>query len=86
MKSSATITLRVLGRAVAVRPGSTVAAALRIADPVGLGVARSSITGEPRAPLCGMGICQECRVSVDGMRRLACQTLCAEGMQVEAIA
>jgi succinate dehydrogenase/fumarate reductase-like Fe-S protein len=30
-----------------------------------------------------MGVCQECRVSIDGQRRLACQTLCRDGMQVE---
>ena len=31
----------------------------------------------------GMGVCQECRVLVDGRRRLACQTVCIEGMRVE---
>jgi succinate dehydrogenase/fumarate reductase-like Fe-S protein len=30
-----------------------------------------------------MGICQECRVTIDGQRRLACQTSCSAGMQVE---
>jgi aerobic-type carbon monoxide dehydrogenase small subunit (CoxS/CutS family) len=49
----------------------------------GNGVARISVRGDARAPLCGMGVCQECRVSVDGQRQLACQTLCIEGMQVE---
>ena len=28
--------------------------------------ARRSVTGEPRLPWCGMGICGECRVAVDG--------------------
>jgi succinate dehydrogenase/fumarate reductase-like Fe-S protein len=32
--------------------------------------------------LCGMGVCQECRVWVNGQRRLACQTLCTEPMTV----
>lgn len=37
---------------------------------------RTSISGEPRAPLCGMGICHECRVSIDGDdHQLACMTL-----------
>jgi len=49
----------------------------------GMGVARTSVTGQPRAPFCGMGVCQECRVLVDGRRRLACQTVCIEGMRVE---
>ena len=26
-----------------------------------------SVSGEPRAPLCGMGICYECRVTIDGV-------------------
>jgi succinate dehydrogenase/fumarate reductase-like Fe-S protein len=30
-----------------------------------------------------MGICHECRVLVDGRRRLACQTLCTDGMVVD---
>ena len=73
--------LQIDGRPVRVRAGSSVAAALCVAG--GMGVARTSVTGEPRAPFCGMGICQECRVRVDGRRMLACQTLCTEGMQVE---
>jgi aerobic-type carbon monoxide dehydrogenase small subunit (CoxS/CutS family) len=58
-----------------------VAAALRVVG--GMGVARTSVTSQPRAPFCGMGVCQECRVFIDGRRRLACQTVCAEGMRVE---
>ncbi len=27
--------------------------------------------------------CQECRVLIDGRRRLACQTVCQSGMRVE---
>ncbi|NNB45366.1 2Fe-2S iron-sulfur cluster-binding protein [Pseudomonas chlororaphis] len=44
---------------------------------------RTSCTDQPRAPFCGMGICQECRMTIDGRRQLACQTLCREGMHVE---
>lgn len=73
------VNLHIDGQPVAVPPGCTVAAALAIA---GNGAARTSVRGEPRAPLCGMGVCQECRVSVDGLRQLACQTLCRDGMQV----
>lgn len=68
------------GRPLNVAPGTTVAAALALG---GDGSARTSVSGQRRAPLCGMGICQECRVTVDGLRRLACQTLCRDGMQVE---
>lgn len=76
--------LHIDGRLVRVKAGSSVAAALRIAG--GMGAARISVTGQPRAPFCGMGVCQECRVQIDGRRRLACQTVCAEGMRVETTA
>ncbi|MEJ8854198.1 (2Fe-2S)-binding protein [Variovorax robiniae] len=77
------IVLQINGKPVAVPAGSSVAAALRSADVAGLGVTRRSVLGEARAPFCGMGICQECRVSIDGARRLACQTACVAGMKVE---
>jgi aerobic-type carbon monoxide dehydrogenase small subunit (CoxS/CutS family) len=44
---------------------------------------RRSVRGEPRAPLCGMGICFECRVTIDGQaHRLSCQTPVEDGMTV----
>jgi len=61
------------------RAGTSVAAALAQQAP---GTARTSITGAPRAPLCGMGVCHECRVRINGRTRLACQTVCAEGMLI----
>ncbi|WP_191486917.1 (2Fe-2S)-binding protein [Pseudomonas sp. FEN] len=70
------------GRALKVAEGSSVAAALAL---VGDGCTRTSVGGQRRAPLCGMGICQECRVTIDGRRRLACQTLCRDGMRVETL-
>jgi len=73
--------LHIDGRLVRVTAGSSVAAALRVGG--GIGVARTSVTGQSRAPFCGMGVCQECRVFIDGRRRLACQTVCAECMRVE---
>ncbi|PBJ27554.1 Hydrogen cyanide synthase subunit HcnA [Pseudomonas sp. ACN8] len=68
------------GHALKVAEGTSVAAALAFASD---GCTRTSVSGQRRAPLCGMGICQECRVTIDGRRRLACQTLCRDGMQVE---
>lgn len=67
------------GRLVQVAGGTSVAAAL-----IGLNVAcHTSITGEERGPLCGMGICYECRLTINGVpARLACQTVCTEGMEV----
>ncbi|MEN1381644.1 2Fe-2S iron-sulfur cluster-binding protein, partial [Pseudomonas aeruginosa] len=49
----------------------------------GDGCSRSAVGGGRRAPFCGMGACQECRVLIDGRRRLACQTVCQPGMRVE---
>ncbi len=68
------------GRALKVAPGTTVAAALYLG---GDGSSRTSVSGQRRVPLCGMGICQECRVTINGDRRLACQTPCAAGMAIE---
>ena len=67
-------------QALQVANGLSVAAAVAGS---GTGCSRTSVSGQRRAPLCGMGICQECRVTVDGQRRLACQTLCRDGMRVE---
>ena len=75
--------LHINGQAIQVAPGTTVAAALALAS---MPVTRISVSGQPRTPVCGMGICQECRVRVNGRVRLACQTLCAPGMQVEQLA
>lgn len=60
--------------------GTSVAAALAQQPP---GTTRASVTGEARAPLCGMGVCHECRVRIQGRIRLACQTVCAEGMAID---
>ena len=68
------------GTPVTLAPGHSVAAALALLPP---GCSRTSVSGERRAPFCGMGICHECRVLVDGRRRLACQTLCIDGMVID---
>lgn len=74
------VTLTVNDRSLRVPSGTTVAAAITIA---GATAYRYSASGEPRAPLCGMGICYECRVTIDGRPNcLSCQTLCEEGMRV----
>ena len=78
----ATFTLLVDAQAVEVLPGTTVAAAL-----LNLGVPfRKSVTGEPRSALCGMGVCFECRVTIDGMpHQRSCQLPCRPGMQVQSL-
>ncbi len=78
---SGVITVIVDGRPVDVRPGTLVAAAIELAAP-GRG-ARVSPGGARRQPLCGMGVCGECRVTIAGhAHRLGCQTLCATGMEI----
>jgi D-hydroxyproline dehydrogenase subunit gamma len=77
--NSTAVQITVNGTRRQVPAGTSVAAALGQRAP---GTTRTSITGEPRAPLCGMGICHECRVRIQGRIRLACQTVCADGMQI----
>jgi NADPH-dependent 2,4-dienoyl-CoA reductase/sulfur reductase-like enzyme len=60
--------------------GCTVAAAVCAATG---GVTRQSASGEPRGPVCGMGVCFECRVEIDGKRqRRSCQTTVQAGMEI----
>ena len=73
------VTLTVNGAPIAVRAGTSVAAAMAIAGQI----CRKSATGEPRGPLCGMGICFECRAIVNGKFHCrSCQILCEPGMDV----
>jgi sarcosine oxidase subunit alpha len=73
------VRLHINQRAVDVTEGSSVAAAIaRHAS-----LFRRSITGQPRAAFCGMGVCFECRVSIDGIgQQRACMVTVREGMQV----
>lgn len=68
------------GRERFVLSGTTVVAAmLQAGEPC-----RTSVTGQPRTALCGMGICLECRAIVDGVaHRPTCQIFCTDGMSVE---
>ena len=76
----ATLNITVDGQPLTVPEGISVAAALALTgDPT----TRQAVNGDLRAPFCSMGVCQECRVTVDGLRVLACQTLCRAGMQIE---
>lgn len=80
------LTIIVDGRNVRVARGSSVVAAIALATDTAGVVTRESVSGAQCGPLCGMGVCQECRVTIDGVRhRLACQTLCAEGMNVKTV-
>lgn len=73
------VTLLVDGRRCKVSPSLSVAALLiELRQP-----ARISVSSESRAPFCGMGVCGECRVTIDGRPGvLACLTPCRSGMAV----
>jgi sarcosine oxidase subunit alpha len=79
-RSGEQVTIVVDGEEHRVPADTTVAVAL-----LGLGVRafRRSAQGEPRAPLCAMGICYECRVEIDGVAdRRACLVPVVEGLLV----
>ncbi|HLH18894.1 MAG TPA: (2Fe-2S)-binding protein [Bryobacteraceae bacterium] len=74
------MTVKVNGRPVEVPEGAMVSAAVSMAGETRF---RRSVSGEPRGPLCGMGICFECRVTVDGRPHVrSCQMPCRPGMEV----
>ena len=74
------VTLTVNGSTVSVPAGATVAAAVVTAGQA----CRISVSGKPRGPLCGMGICFECRVAINGIPHCrSCQTSCEPGMEVK---
>lgn len=74
------VRLRVDGVDVEVPRGTTVAAALANLGPLAV---RHSVRGEARGALCGMGICFECRATVDGRPHArTCMLLCRDGMEV----
>jgi len=77
---AATVRILVNGTLLEVPKGVSLAAALLNA---GYASFRTSIGGEARAPICGMGICFECRVTLDGVvGQRACLEPVREGMQV----
>jgi sarcosine oxidase subunit alpha len=61
--------------------GETVAAVL-LAE--GIRAFRHTLQGEARGIFCGMGICYECLVTVDGLPNVrACMTPVSEGMVIK---
>ncbi|MEO8624452.1 MAG: (2Fe-2S)-binding protein [bacterium] len=78
------VTIIANGKAVRAPAGISVAAALMNS---GVSAFRHSVEGVDRGPLCGMGICYECRVTIDGVpHRRACLVTVAEGLRVNTIA
>lgn len=80
MSGGNTVRIQVDGRELTVRADATLASALMDADVIGF---RTSVSGDARAPLCGMGVCYECRVWVDGeAHRRSCMMRVRDGMVV----
>lgn len=73
------IELTVDGEPLRAPAGQSVAAALLVAGALTL---RESPGGSPRGLYCGIGVCQECRVIVDGQVVRSCVTPVAAGMEV----
>ena len=84
MQSEAAVSkfdIEVDGRLVPAEAGQTVAAALIGA---GIVVFRHTPAGAPRGIFCGMGVCFDCLVTVDGLaEQRACMTPVRRGMRVQ---
>jgi sarcosine oxidase subunit alpha len=73
------MTIVVNGKPISVAEGTTVAAALMMANEP----CRISAHGESRFPFCGMGVCMECCATVNGvLHRRTCQLACVPEMEV----
>lgn len=79
---SAPVTLTIDGETVEAQAGVTLGSVLHQRRAAW----RSSpLRHAPRGIYCGMGVCFECAVSVDGVTVRACITPVRAGMQVEAL-
>jgi D-hydroxyproline dehydrogenase subunit gamma len=75
------LTILVDGQELPAHEGETVAAALLAAS---RRVLRTTAGGEPRSYFCGMGLCHDCLVIVDGRPNVrACTTPVRNGLRVE---
>ncbi|MFH2107200.1 MAG: (2Fe-2S)-binding protein [Chrysiogenia bacterium] len=76
------IRIQVNGRSIEATPGETVMAALTA---VGLRVLKkSNVRGEARGPFCGMGVCYECLVTINGVpKQRSCMTEVEDNMEIQ---
>jgi sarcosine oxidase subunit alpha len=78
--SADVVEITVNGRTIRAGMGVSVASALLNA---GIAEFRASPSGQARTPVCGMGICFECRVTIDGVaHQRACMIAVRSGMAV----
>jgi predicted molibdopterin-dependent oxidoreductase YjgC len=79
-RSEALVHFSFNGTALSAVAGTSVAAALWAAGQRALRITHS---GEPRGIFCGMGVCFDCLVEIDGRPNVrACRVAVAEGMRV----
>lgn len=79
-RSAAAARFSIDGRPVEAAAGTSLAAALLNAGVPGV---RTSPRGEARGPWCGMGVCFECRATVDGRPEVrTCMIAVKDGMEV----
>ncbi|MBU4268660.1 MAG: (2Fe-2S)-binding protein [Acidobacteria bacterium] len=76
------IRIQVNGRSIEATPGETVLAALTAA---GFKVLKkSNVRGEARGPFCGMGVCYECLVTINGVpKQRSCMTEVEDNMEIQ---
>ncbi len=74
--------ISVNGKSIPAYPGETVAGALLAA---GINIFRKTYEGDRgRGQFCGMGVCYDCLVDIDGRHsQRACMTAAAPGMMIE---
>jgi len=76
------VTLSINGQEIPAYKGETLLAALIAAGYKSL--KKSPLRGEPRGALCGMGVCFECIVTVNGEPNIrSCMTEVEDNMKVE---
>ncbi len=82
LEPSAAVRLTIDGRSVTAAATDSVAAALLAAGTTTL--RRTPVSGAPRGLYCGMGVCFECLVTIDGApNQQACLTTVRDGMTIE---
>lgn len=75
------VTLSVEGREMQATEGDTLAGALLNAGVVPF--RHTPVSGQPRSPMCLMGVCFDCLVEVDGLQNVqACMVEVKSGMKV----
>lgn len=87
---SGTVAVTIDGRAFVVPEHTSVAAAILNREATDCSPSsppwhvRTSVDGQPRGPLCGMGICFECRATVNGHpHERTCQLMVRDGMEIQ---